>query len=128
MAATLLLDPVTWDLLLDDDGNIAVATGGYAIAQDAASAIKTFLGECYWDTTIGVDYMTKIFGNFSLPFSLLKQILTDAALTASPEIASAQVLISALDNRGISGQVQIVSTSGATAAVNFSVLSPQGVG
>lgn len=128
MASTLLLDPATWDLTIDATGNIGTADEPYSIAQDAASAIRTFLGECYWDTTIGVAYMTKIFGNFSLPLALLKQLLTDAAITASPDIASAQVLISGLNNRGISGQVQIVSTTGQSSAVNFTVLNPQGIG
>ena len=39
---TLLLRPDTWDLTLDSAGNIAVAENPYALAQDAASAIKLF--------------------------------------------------------------------------------------
>lgn len=31
---TLLLDRTTWDLLLDHDGNIAVASSAYAVGQD----------------------------------------------------------------------------------------------
>jgi hypothetical protein len=128
MASTLLLNTQTWDLTLDANGNIAVATEPYALAQDAASAIKTFLGEVYYDTTIGIAYIPQIFGNFALPLSLLKQDLVDAALTASKDIASAQVFLSGLTNRGLSGQVQIISVTGQAAAANFVVLNPQGVG
>jgi len=127
MASTLLLNS-NWDLTLDANGNIAVVAEPYALAQDAASAIKTFLGECYLDTTIGVPYLQQIFGK-ALPLSLLKQLLTDAALTASPEIASARVFITSLTDRQLTGQVQIVSgATGQVSAANFSVLNPQGVG
>ena len=49
VAATLLLDRTTWDLCLDANGNIAMATGPYAIAQDVASAVRL-----WHDTTKGV--------------------------------------------------------------------------
>ena len=41
--------------------NIAVADEPYALAQDAASAIRTFIGECYYDTTKGLPYFEKVF-------------------------------------------------------------------
>ena len=56
MADTLLLDLTNWDLVLDVNGNIAIARPPYALAQDAASAVKTFQGECYYDTTLGIPY------------------------------------------------------------------------
>jgi hypothetical protein len=129
MASTLLLNVNTWGLTLDANNNIAVATEPYSLAQDAASAIRTFLGEVYWDTTIGVPYMTQIFG-LTPPLALLKQLLANAALSASPEIVTAVVYISSFfpSNRIITGQVQIVSTTGQVAAANFSTVSPQGVG
>lgn len=128
MASTLNLDPVAWDLTLDANGNIAVLAEPQALAQDAASAIKTFLGECYWDTTIGVPYMTQILGQ-TLKLALLKQQLADAALTASPDIVSAQVFISSFSMGALAGQVQVVSkTTGQISASNFSVVSPQGIG
>ena len=126
MTSTLLLDTDSWDLTTDGFGNIAVASEPYALAQDAASAIKTFLGECYYDKTIGVPYLTQILGqNPSL--ALVKQQLIDAALTV-PGIAAAQVFISSFSNRVLSGQVQVVSSTGQTSAANFTVINPQGVG
>jgi hypothetical protein len=131
---TLMLDTAldenglpVWDLMVDANGNIAVATGALALAQDAASAIKTFLGECYWDTTIGVPWLQQILGR-PVSLALLKQQLVDAALTV-PGVASAVVYISGFSNRSIAGQVQVVSaTTGQIGAANFSVINPQGTG
>ena len=126
MASTLLLD-ATWDLTVDASGNIALAEESPApanLAQDAASAIRTYRGECYWDTTVGVAWNT-IFGK-RLNLPLLKQQLVDAALTV-PDVASAVVYISGFTNRQISGQVQVVSGStGTISAANFVVVPPQG--
>lgn len=127
MASTLLLDTATWDLVLDANGNIAVATEPYALAQDAASAIKTFLGEVYWDTTVGVPYITQILGR-NIPLPLLKQELINAALTV-PGVVSAQVFISSLTDRILRGQVQVVSTTGQVSQpAAFQTINPQGVG
>lgn len=124
MASTLLLDPTTWDLTLDASGNIAVASEPYSLAQDAASAIKTFLAEVYFDTTIGVPYLQQILGQRP-PLALLKQQLVNAALTV-PDVAAATVFITAFVDRAISGQVQVVSSAGQVSAANFTVIDPQG--
>lgn len=123
---TLLLDTVAWDLVLDAAGNIAVASNPYSLAQDAASAIKTFLGEVYFDTTVGVPWLQEILGD-SPSLALLKAQLADAAETV-PEVSSAVVFISSFSNRAVSGQVQVTSTTGTTSVATFTVLSPQGSG
>jgi hypothetical protein len=127
MASTLLLDVGTWDLVLDANGNIALATEPYSLAQDAASAIKTLLGECYWDTTVGVPLFEILGQQFSL--ALTKTLCVTAAITV-PDVASAQVFISSFDrtSRIITGQVQITSTSGQSSAANFTTAVPQGAG
>lgn len=124
---TLLLDTASWDLVLDASANIAVASEPYSLAQDAASAIKTFLGECYFDSTIGVPWLQQILGRSpSLP--LLKATLADVAETV-PDVASAVVFISAFNDRQVTGQVQVTSEStGQTSAANFAVANPQGAG
>lgn len=122
---TLLLDQSKWDLVLDVNGNIAVAGVPYSLAQDAASAIKTFLGEVYFDTTIGMPYMTEILGK-SPPLALLKSRLQTAALTV-PGVASAQVFLTALRNRELTGQVQVRSAAtGQVSVATFAVINPQG--
>ena len=116
MSSTLLLDTQLWDLTLDAAGNIAVATDPYQLAQDAASAIRLFQGELWYDTTQGVPYQNILAQN--TPLSLLKQQLVDAALTV-PDVVSAQCFIASVSGRGVAGQVQVVSSTGATSATNF---------
>lgn len=124
---TLLLDQVEWDLVLDADGNIAVASEPYALAQDAASAIKTFAGEVYLDTTLGLPYLTQIFGK-NPPIALLKAQFEAAARTV-PDVASAQCFLSGITSRVLSGQIQVTSAqTGLVTAASFEVINPQGVG
>jgi len=129
MAATLALDPAAWDLVLDTSGNLAVLSDPDSLAQDAASAIKLFLGEYYWDTTTGVPWLQQILSppppSAPPPLALLKELLIDAALTV-PGVASAQVFIASFSNRSVTGQVQVVSAAGQVAAANFTTINPQG--
>lgn len=121
---TLLLDRSTWDLTLDATGNIAVASDPYSLAQDAASAIRTFQGEVYWDTTLGLPWLSSILGkNPSL--SQLKAYFVAAAMTV-PDVASAKCYIRAITSRIVAGQIQVTSTSGQTSAADFEVVNPQG--
>ena len=124
---TILLDRATWDLVLDVDGNIAVASEPYSLAQDAASAIKTFAGEVYFDTTLGVPYLSQIFGK-NPPIALMKAQFEAAALTV-PDVTSAQCFLSKISGRSIAGQIQVTSAkTGVTTAANFVVINPQGAG
>jgi hypothetical protein len=118
MADTLLLDLTTWDLVVDIYGNIAVAKSPYSQAQDAASAIKTFQGEVYFDTSLGVPY-SQIIGTLP-PLALMKQQFADAALTV-PGVETAVVYLSSLADRQISGQVQITNTVGTMSAAPFGI-------
>jgi hypothetical protein len=132
---TLLLDQATWDFVLDSSGNIARASEPYSLAQDAASAIKTFgdggpggVGECYWDTTIGIRYFTIIFRGPPPSISAIKQMFINVALTV-PDVASAQVFVTQASGRALGGQVQVKSKkTGQTSAIPFTVQNPQGVG
>lgn len=127
MMDTLLLDQASWDLVLDADGNIAKASNPYALAQDAASAIRTWLGEVYFDTTLGVPWSQQVFGK-TPSLSLLKEQVRASALSV-PEVASAEVFLVTLSDRRIGGQVQVSPAGGGAAqAANFEVIDPQGVG
>lgn len=106
-----------WDLCLDAAGNIAVASPPYAVAQDAASAIATFQGEVWYDTTLGVPYFAQVLSE-PVPISLVKKYFTDAAMTV-PGTLSATVYLNAIVGRKLTGQVQIKDTSGASSYVGF---------
>jgi hypothetical protein len=123
--ATMLLDD-TWDLTMDAAGNMALAPMSPPdnLAQDAASAVRTWLGEEYWNTQIGIPWQTILGSVPNLP--LLKQQLVNAALTV-PGVATAIVFLSSFDNRAISGQIQVVAQgTGQTSYQNFFVIIPQG--
>lgn len=126
MNTTLYLDPNAWDLVLDASANIALASEPYSLAQDAASAIRTFLGEVYYDTTQGIDYFGQIFGVANPSLAFIKAQLVAAALTV-PNVASAQVFLTSITNRVLTGAVQITSSDGAVAAASFSSV-PFGLG
>jgi hypothetical protein len=117
MPDTIYMNPTSWDLDVDADGDIAVAAEPYALAQDAASAIKTFQGEAYFDTTIGVPLRQEILGQ-SPSTALIKSQL-QAAAEAVPGVASAEVFITGIAGRVVQGQVQVKSTSGATSSATF---------
>lgn len=114
---SLFLLSDTWDLTVDSAGNIAVADDPYALAQNAATAIRTFLGEVYYDTTIGVPYFQQILG--LLP--TLQYVKTQLAAAAETVVGveSAQVFITGFVNRQIQGQVQVTDANGTTTAASF---------
>lgn len=117
MSATLLLDTVAWDLVLDTNGNIALASEPYSIAQDAASAIRLFQGELWYDTTQGVPYFSEILGKLP-PIPLMKALFVAAAKTA-PGVVSAVCFLTSITDRKVTGQIQIADENGQTAAASF---------
>jgi len=117
LAQTLLLDQLTWDVTVDIDGNIAIASLPYSAVQDACSAIRCFLGELWYDTSQGIPYLTAVFGQ-QPSLSFLKAAFANAALTV-PAVASAQAFITGLANRTLTGQVQLTLVDGSTAVVGF---------
>lgn len=116
--SSLLLDAATWDLVADASGNIAVADNPYALAQEVANAIRTFQGEVWFDTSLGLDYFGLVLGK-TPSLALLKSALVTAALSIDG-VASAKCAISSFRNRTLEGQVQIVTTTGVTVVVPFS--------
>jgi hypothetical protein len=114
---TLLLDTDTWDLVANASGNIAVADEPYALAQDAASAIRLFAGELYYDTTQGIPYFDQILGK-APPVSLMKAYFNRAALTV-PGVVSAKTFIQSWTDRTVTGQVQVTDEAGNITAAGF---------
>jgi hypothetical protein len=114
---TLFLDPASWDLTVDINGNIAMASDPYSLAQDAASAIRTFQGEVFYDTTQGVPYWATVLGK-TPSIAYLKSLFVAAALTV-PGTVSAKCFIKSFTQRGVNGQVQITDAQSRVAAASF---------
>ncbi len=112
---TLLLDTLAWDLVLDSGTNWAVATEPYQVAQDVASAIRLFLGECWYDTSKGVPYLTDVLGH-SPPPTYFQTLIENAALTV-PTVVSATCTIASLKDRTVTGDVTFTTDNGQTQTV-----------
>ena len=118
--STLLLDQTEWDLVLDANGNIARADPPYALAQDVASAVRTFLGEVYYDTTQGIwstDVNGKTLGKLP-PTALLVELINQTALTV-PGVVTVQTFITSFKDRAVTGNIQFVDENNETHTVNF---------
>lgn len=114
---TLYLLPSSWDLTTDASGNIAIASEPYSLAQDAASAIRLFSAELWYDTTQGIPYFGQILGQ-TPPLQLLKSQFVAAAMTV-PGVTSAVCFITGISGRQVSGQVQVTDASGTTTVAGF---------
>lgn len=116
---TMLVDPVSWDLLLDAHGNIAVASDPYSISQDVASAVKLFLGELYYDTSKGVPYFQDILGAGPSPLFFAARMEL-AALTV-PNVVQAQCvsISSNVATRRLTGELRVIDAAGRSLGVTF---------
>lgn len=122
---TLLLDLTNWDLCIDASGNIAMAAAPYAIAQDVASAQRTFLGEVYYNKLIGVPYFQNVLGMDGLrpppPISLFSEYMVTAALTVPEVVLSPPpaFTVSGFTNRGVTGTTTFTDSAGNTQTVTL---------
>ena len=122
---TLLLDRDTWDLCVDANGNIAMASDPYSLVQDASSAVRAFQGEVWFDNTQGVPYFQEVLGLFP-PASLIKELVVQEVVNRVPGVASAKCFLSQLDQstRALTGQVQVTSAAGKTVSTSFAITVP----
>ena len=114
---TLLLDQDTWDLCVDAAGNIAVASNPYSQAQDVASAIMTFEGECIYDATLGIPYWDEVLGMLP-PVSVYTEYVTDAAYTIDG-IVEAKCNINSFSERSLKAQLVFINEDGEESGVTI---------
>lgn len=117
MTNSLLLDIDTWDLVVDADGNIAVCSAPYSVAQDVACAIRTFVDEVIFNLDEGIPYFETILGH-TPPLQLIQGQITAEALKVKG-VAKARTLINKSDQGKISGEIQIIDTAGEALNVRF---------
>lgn len=117
---TLLLDLTNWDLCIDANGNIAMASAPYALEQDVASAQRTFLGEVYYNSLLGIPYFQNVLGH-NPPASLLSEYMVNAALTVPTVVASPapNATFQSFTNRGVLGQTTFTDSAGITHTVTL---------
>lgn len=127
---TLLLDTVLWDFVLDAAGNWAVADVPYALSQDVASSIRTFIlqdgtGEVWYDDTLGIPYFANILGK-TPPIPVFQEFMVNAAFAATPldadvRVVRAQCVIQSFsaETREVTGQVQFIDSNGNIGSVSL---------
>lgn len=116
MARTIYLDPQTWDLALDVEGNIASATSTYQRAQDICSACRVFRGDLYFNQSEGIPYLESILGKNTYPIGLYQSELQRAALSVEGVI-SANIKLNQLNNRILTGMIEFTDIENNTATV-----------
>lgn len=114
---TLTLDLDEWDLTLDSGGNIATCTGPYAIAQNVANAVRLFTNDAWYDPTRGIPHFIVDLG--LLPESSVVRSRVGAAALGVDGVEKALVEIYGIENRVLSGNIQLTTTEGETASVAF---------
>lgn len=58
----LAIDPITNDLFLRADGNLAIVERAEAVGQHVRQRLKTFEGEWFLDTMVGVPWLDEVLG------------------------------------------------------------------
>lgn len=114
---TLLLTLDQWDLCLDANGNIAVASDPYSVAQEVAVACRTFLGDVWYNQSAGIPYRGQILGQLP-PLALVKQWLIAQALSV-PGVTNPVVYLTEAGDRTLSGQMQFTDSNGTQQVVSF---------
>ena len=114
---SLLLDVSSWDLITDANNNLAICENPYALAQDAACAIRLFRGELYYNTVAGVPYFQTILGLF--PSIEYMKATFEAAARTVPGVVAAKCFIQSIADRKVTGQVQVTDKAGNITAASF---------
>lgn len=107
---TLALDLDRWDVTLDPVGNIATATGTYAIAQNVANAVRLFTNDAWFDPDRGIPHFIVDLGRMP-EGGVFRSRIRAAALTVDG-VADAAVEIAGIENRTLRGTVSLTTTEG----------------
>lgn len=116
MAFTFLLDS-QWDLTLDGGGSIATVSGGYAIAQNVANAIRLFTGDAYFNRDRGIPHFDIELGHVP-PLSVLRSRILQAAKEVEG-VADASITFDTFEGRVLSGTLILTTVEGETINVNL---------
>ena len=115
---SMLLETETWDLSLDASGNIASTQNPYAVAQDAACACSTFLGEAWYDTTLGIPYYERILGHWPGSQLINTKMAAEAKKLPYVQDAFCTVTISN-DTRASSGVMTLTDANFEQSTIQF---------
>lgn len=112
---SLLLDTGDWDIHIDGSGNIRTTQGTYCTAQDVANAIQLFTQDAFLAAQDGVPHFIVELGK-KPPLSVVRSRFESAAEEVD-NVSAAQMTITDVDERKVSGYIDITTESGKTARV-----------
>ena len=115
-AHTLLLDD-GWDINVDASGNIAKATGDYAIAQNVANAFRLFTNDAWFFPERGIPHFL-IELRKAPKINVLKVRLRKAAL-AVEGVTDCEIDLLNVEGRDLSGVALLTLESGNRMKLNF---------
>lgn len=113
---SLPLKTDAWDIYLNSNGDMFLADNDSSIAQDVASSVRTFSGECWYNTTLGMPYFESIFGK-NPPQSFVVDNIKTQAFTIV-EVNSVNVLGVGLVDRTLKGVI-VLNAPSAPITVSF---------
>lgn len=113
----LTLDLDEWDLTLDAAGNIATASGVYAIAQNVANAVRLFTKDAYYDPDKGIPHFLIDLGH--RPQQSVIQSNINRVARRVNGVASASLDTVEIEDRILRGVINITTKDGASADVTF---------
>lgn len=115
---SLLLDRTTWDLCVTASRDIAMASAPYCVVQDVATAVRTFAGECWYDTSKGIAYFRLVLGVGQSPAAFRTQV--EATARAVSGVSDARCVLTAIGaDRVLSGSILVTLTTEGTTSVSF---------
>lgn len=116
---TLYLDK-KWDIKVDNAGNIATTRGAYAVAQNAANAIRLFTDDAYFNATQGIPHFDIELGKRpDVSQSMLVNRIKKAVMSVDGVTGCEPVLDYDDDDRLINGTVIITLDGGTTVSVQL---------
>lgn len=107
-----------WDLTLDGDGNLAIATESEAVAQDVASACMVFSGECWFDNTLGIPWKEEVLGKRPTPGYIAQKMQTEAKKLPIVDQALASVFFDKTARRSY-GTIRVTDITGTSTQVTL---------
>nr|DAV52481.1 MAG TPA: Protein of unknown function (DUF2634) [Caudoviricetes sp.] len=119
MPFTLALNK-NWDIYVNENGDIATIDNTYAIAQNAANAVRLFTNDAYFDTQRGIPHYDIELGNKAIPN---RSTLTNRIKNAILEIENVDDVEVVLEfnnkTRTYGGNIYITTTDSTTIQIEL---------
>lgn len=118
MAISLFLLPSTWDLALDNNGNIATCDQTYEQAQQICCNARTMIKDMYYQQGEGIPYLEEMLGQHTYSLALYREQLHECAMKVTG-VVSAEVTLTLGTDNTLSGKIEFKNTQDETVTINL---------